>query len=216
MGPHISFFMFYGLDPLIQQQIQFNPLPLRIRMEIYTLCAFGSVTSSYNFTRHNSDSGNSQQDQVLSVSFLNPHQDVSWWLGQYPSSKLPESQLSVHQASCLGCEHGREHGTVTLKCQQILGTHALPFVSTGEQPYVYRLWKGVAMCPAVLLLFGTWSRSLCNPRERSLSLGRETRVTTKLYGQMFQICSPVWACFAFVTYMVREVAWGLIYLFVCL
>lgn len=77
MGPHISFFMFYGLDPLIQQQIKFNPLLLRIKMEIYTLCAFGSVLSSYNFSRQNSDSGNSQQDRVLSGPILNPHQDGS-------------------------------------------------------------------------------------------------------------------------------------------
>lgn len=63
-------------------------------MEIYTLYAFGSVLSSYNFSRQNSDSGNSQQDRVLSGPILNPHQDGSWGLGQYTGTKL-ESQLSV-------------------------------------------------------------------------------------------------------------------------
>lgn len=129
--------------PLIQQRIQITPLAAQHRNgNVHGLCVWFSCVR-VRFCQ--------AQRQLLKLSagpvFLSvsPPPATRIHAGGSVRTRVINSRSAVTWPRAWDVNHGGEHGTGTLSCQQISGTHALPFPSTEEQLCLIKALRGGAV-----------------------------------------------------------------------
>ena len=124
--------------PLIQQRIKITPLATQNQNgNVHSLCVWFSCIR-VQFCQ--------AQQQLLKlsagpVSLCLPPPTTRIHADGSVRTRVINSRSAVTWPRAWDVNHGGEHGTGTLSCQQISGTHALPFLST-EQLCLIKALRG--------------------------------------------------------------------------